>query len=54
LGSLFRSLDPEQALAAFDGAVLVVTYDRYFIDRFAEQIWEIRAPNISIRDGSNH
>jgi ATP-binding cassette subfamily F protein 3 len=29
----------EQALAAFDGAVLAVVHDRYFIERFAEEVW---------------
>jgi ATP-binding cassette, subfamily F, member 3 len=29
----------EQALAQFQGAVLAVVHDRYFIDRFAEEMW---------------
>ena len=29
----------EQALSSFDGAVLAVVHDRYFIERFAEEIW---------------
>lgn len=29
----------ETALRQFDGAVLAVVHDRYFIDRFAEEIW---------------
>ena len=29
----------EQALAGFDGTILAVTHDRYFIDRFAARIW---------------
>jgi ATP-binding cassette subfamily F protein 3 len=36
----------EQALGAFQGTVLAVTHDRYFIDGFAGQVWEI------IREGS--
>lgn len=29
----------EQALEQFDGAVLAVVHDRYFIQRFADEIW---------------
>jgi ATP-binding cassette, subfamily F, member 3 len=29
----------EQALNQFDGAVLAVVHDRYFIERFADEIW---------------
>lgn len=29
----------EQALARFDGAVLAVVHDRYFIERFASEMW---------------
>jgi ATP-binding cassette subfamily F protein 3 len=29
----------EQALSQFGGAVLVVVHDRYFIQRFADEIW---------------
>ena len=29
----------EQALSQFDGAVLAVVHDRYFIHRFADEIW---------------
>lgn len=31
----------EQALAAFDGSILAVVHDRYFIDRFATQVWRV-------------
>ncbi|MBK8985533.1 MAG: ABC-F family ATP-binding cassette domain-containing protein [Chloroflexi bacterium] len=31
----------EQALAQFQGAVLAVVHDRYFIDRFAEEVWVV-------------
>lgn len=31
----------EQALAGFDGAVLAVVHDRYFIERFASEIWRV-------------
>lgn len=31
----------EQALAAFQGSVLAVVHDRYFVDRFATTVWYI-------------
>jgi ATPase subunit of ABC transporter with duplicated ATPase domains len=31
----------EQALAAFEGTTLAVVHDRYFIERFATEIWEV-------------
>lgn len=36
----------EQALAHFEGTVLAVVHDRYFIDRFATQIWWIEDQGI--------
>jgi ATP-binding cassette subfamily F protein 3 len=32
----------EQALASFDGTVIAVVHDRYFIEGFATLIWEVR------------
>ena len=32
----------EQALANFHGSVLAVVHDRYFIERFATQLWLIK------------
>ena len=32
----------ENALADFEGTILAVSHDRYFIQRFATQIWEIK------------
>lgn len=31
----------EQALSAFQGSVLAVVHDRYFVDRFATRVWRI-------------
>ena len=31
----------EAALDAFDGAAVIVTHDRYFIERFADTVVEI-------------
>ncbi len=39
----------EQALATFHGTVLAVVHDRYFIDGFASQVWEVREKRISIK-----
>ena len=36
----------EQALTRFDGAALVVTHDRYFIDRFADAVLEIEGTRL--------
>jgi len=29
----------EQAMSSFDGTVLAVVHDRYFVDRFATRVW---------------
>jgi ATP-binding cassette subfamily F protein 3 len=39
----------EQALDQFDGAILVVIHDRYFIERFAEEIWWVDAGKIKVQ-----
>jgi ATP-binding cassette subfamily F protein 3 len=36
----------EQALATFHGTVLAVVHDRFFIDGFASEIWEVRDRSI--------
>jgi ATP-binding cassette subfamily F protein 3 len=38
----------EQALGTFEGAVLAVVHDRYFIDRFAQQVWWVENGGIRI------
>ena len=42
----------EQALAQFDGAVLAVVHDRYFIQRFATDIWVLENQSV-ITDRQN-
>jgi len=37
----------EQALSNFDGTVLAVVHDRYFIERFATQVWVVENGGIS-------
>jgi len=36
----------EQALNQFEGAVLAVVHDRYFIERFAEEVWWVEGQGI--------
>jgi ATP-binding cassette subfamily F protein 3 len=38
----------EQALSAFEGPVIAVVHDRYFIQSFASQIWEIEDGELQI------
>jgi ATP-binding cassette subfamily F protein 3 len=39
----------EQALDQFDGAILAVIHDRYFIERFAEEIWWVDSGKIKVQ-----
>jgi ATP-binding cassette subfamily F protein 3 len=39
----------EEALQTFAGAILLVSHDRYFVERFAEQVWELRDSRLIIR-----
>jgi macrolide transport system ATP-binding/permease protein len=32
----------EKALATFAGPIVAVSHDRWFIDRFAREVWELR------------
>ncbi len=36
----------EQALAAFDGTVLAVVHDRYFIEGFASEVWRVEGDKV--------
>jgi ATP-binding cassette subfamily F protein 3 len=36
----------EQALTSFEGTVLAVVHDRYFIERFAQELWVLHAGGI--------
>jgi ATP-binding cassette subfamily F protein 3 len=31
----------EQALSAFEGTTLAVVHDRYFVERFANEVWMV-------------
>lgn len=36
----------EQALAGFEGTILAVVHDRYFLERYASRLWEVREGRI--------
>ncbi len=42
----------EEALADFDGTVLVISHDRYFLDRVADHIWELDAGRLMAFEGN--
>ncbi len=42
----------EKALAAYPGAVLAVSHDRYFIDNFASTIWELEHGRLRVYRGN--
>jgi ATP-binding cassette subfamily F protein 3 len=37
----------ELALSTFEGTILAIAHDRYFIDRFAQIIWEFSADGLT-------
>ncbi len=41
----------EEALTSFPGTVIFVSHDRYFIDRVATKVWEIRDGSLRFFDG---
>ncbi|MCA9939600.1 MAG: ABC-F family ATP-binding cassette domain-containing protein [Anaerolineales bacterium] len=42
----------QTALQAYQGTVLLVSHDRYLIDRLATQIWELRDGRLRVHEGS--
>ncbi len=42
----------QSVLERFDGTILLVTHDRYLVDRLATQIWELRDGHLHIFAGS--
>ena len=40
----------EQALTQFEGTVLAVVHDRYFIEGFASHIWEVKNKTVEVRE----
>ena len=41
----------EQAVEAFDGTLLFVSHDRYFINRFATRVWELAGRHHGLSHG---
>jgi len=39
------------ALQAFEGTILMVTHDRYLVDKLATQIWDLRAGHLDVHKG---
>jgi ATP-binding cassette subfamily F protein 3 len=39
-------------LEQFDGTIVLVSHDRYLVDRLATQIWELRDEHLHIFDGT--
>ncbi len=42
----------QAALAGFDGTILMVTHDRYLVDRLATQVWALRNGRLRVHHGS--
>lgn len=42
----------QQVLEQFDGTILLVSHDRYLIDRLATQVWELRKNHLEIFEGT--
>ena len=42
----------QEVLEAFDGTIMLVSHDRYLVNRLASQIWELREGNLEVFKGS--
>jgi ATP-binding cassette subfamily F protein 3 len=42
----------QQVLEQFDGTILLVSHDRYLIDRLATQVWELRGGHLHVFPGT--
>jgi ATP-binding cassette subfamily F protein 3 len=42
----------QEVLESYSGTILLVSHDRYLIDRLATQIWELRAARLAVFKGS--
>jgi ATP-binding cassette subfamily F protein 3 len=42
----------QESLERFGGTLLIVSHDRYLVDRLAETIWEVRAGRLRVFDGT--
>ena len=41
----------QEALQDYEGTVLMVTHDRYLVDKLATQVWELREGHLEIHEG---
>ena len=44
----------EQTLQKFEGTLIFVSHDRFFVDRLANQVWEMSAGHIKVYRGNYH
>lgn len=44
----------QEVLESFDGTILLVTHDRYLVDRLATQIWSLEDGHLSVFKGNYH
>ncbi len=44
----------QEVLESFDGTILLVTHDRYLVDRLATQIWSLEDGHMSVFKGNYH
>lgn len=42
----------QEVLEAFEGSILLVSHDRYLVDRLATQIWDLRDEYLNVHQGS--
>ena len=42
----------QQTLEAFPGTILLVSHDRYLVNRLATQIWDVRTKRLDVYPGS--
>lgn len=42
----------EEVVAQFEGTILFVSHDRYFIDKFADRVWELEGGRVTDFDGT--
>jgi len=43
----------EKALSEYEGTILAIVHDRYFIDGYASQIWEIKDKQLLVSESWN-
>jgi len=41
----------QETLEAFEGTILLVTHDRYLVDKLATQVWDLRDGHLNVYQG---